>query len=78
MATATLGFIGAIVLVIILGFVVTTIKSKLLAALAFLLIWIMGMAIPGPVGTAFQVPCDVTICGWYQDNQAALEQSSSR
>jgi hypothetical protein len=73
-----LGIIATLVLVVVAGFVYGTLKSKFLATIAFALIWAMAIMLPNPVGAAFRFPCDVTICGWYQDNQAELSRSSSR
>jgi hypothetical protein len=73
-----LGIVATLVLVVIAGFVFGTLKSKLMAAIAFALIWAMTMALPNPIGAAFRYPCDNTVSGWYQDNKAELESSSSR
>jgi hypothetical protein len=73
-----LGIIATLILVVIAAFVFGNLKSKLMGALAFALIWAMTMMLPNPVGAAFRFPCDITVCGWYQDNKAELESSSSR
>lgn len=73
-----LGIIATLILVVIAGFTFGTLRSKFLATVAFALIWAMTAMLPSPAGPAFRFPCDVTICGWYQANQAELSRSSSR